>query len=476
MLIKDYLNNLIALILVSVLFNACASMGDINKLDNLYYQHHDIEKSYKYASKYANDDFLWSFQSGILAFYAQDFDKSVEYFNVAENFFEIQSDDSVFKSGFQTLTSILVGNGLFEYSGNLYESVFVNYYKALNAMMLGDYATSRVEFNRANDRQRRSKEFFASRIEEVKNAVNTNVNDYSVEISAVDKAKMQDTLDSIINTKYQNLHQFKIYDGYVNPFISYVSGIFFLTQKDFNKANDLLKEAYGVSEEKEILNDMEILESRKNNTKSLNDEDFYTWIFIEDGRSPKKVEISFDIPLFFINRKVFMFNVALPNLDKGIEFYKRYYATTDVLEKSYANAQYTGFEVSNIGGIVANEFDVSLPYIVITSLISSSYKVYLQYVLSDNFGALGGLAGAVFSKTTTNADIRISRILPLKFIALRIKNIDSIFYLFGDGKMIYNFTIDEQCKQLCLNRDNIIYLRVLQNDIITLTHIVGEVK
>lgn len=452
-------------IIIIVFFTACASNADVAKLESFYFENKNLEDSYKYAARSANRDFLWAMQSGILAMQSGDFAKSMEYFNRSEVFFEENRSEGLLYSGFKNLVTILLSNSIFDYYGNLHEAVLVNYYKAIDAIMLGDYATSRVEFNRANDRQRRAKEFFAKRIQEVNESINNGKKFSLLEMPSLDTQKTDKSIDSIYS-QYKNLDKYKAFEGYVNPMVSYLSGIFFLTQNDFNKANDLLKEAYAISQKEEVLRDLEILEQRERGQNR----EFYTWVIIEDGQIPKKYEMRIDAPLFLLNSGVFYFNLALPNLDNGRSFVEHYHIAG-------RGVRYDGFEITNIEAIVANEFSVELPYIIITSLISSSYKAYLQYFLNENFGILGSLGGAIFSLASTNADIRSPRILPLRFIVLRIKNTEGIFYVYDNRKKMYNFTLSNKCLQLCVDRDNIVYLRNAQNVIISnLTHSIGEKK
>ncbi|MDE6886567.1 MAG: hypothetical protein K2P17_05985 [Helicobacteraceae bacterium] len=507
------MQNIFLAIIFAFLFNACASMGDIEKLDNLYFQNNDISTSYNYSLKYSDDDFLWAFQSGILGLQNNDLSQSIELLDKSEAFFESVNAQNGFNIALKTLASILVSNGMFEYSGNLYEAVFINHYKALAYIMLEDYAKARVEFNRANDRQRRSRDFFANKIDEINTTIQQNKTEYSNKVSDLNMSALSSTADSIIMQHYSNLDRFRAYDGYVNPFIAYVSGIFFLTQNDFDKANDLLKQAYAISQKSEIIEDLEILESRKNRSSGdKNNTQSYTWILLEDGRIPKKDEISIDLPLFFLNKNTLFFNIALPKLDGGKVFHNNYF----IESKKYANlmqnvesrvesstyshstqniqssaesnietstyfythskAQFNGFEINNLESIISNEFSIELPYIVLTSIISSSYKAYLQNLLGEKLGILGSIGGAIFSKATSNADTRSSRILPLRFIIFRIKNQKNDFSIYGDNKLIYNFSLNEACNHLCLNTDNIIYLRILQNNTISLTHSIRRKK
>lgn len=453
---KSLLNFL--LIFTAIFFCSCASNGDIATVESLYYNSKNLQDSYHYAKNYADDDFLWATQSGILAYQTGDFDNATLFLDKGEAFYESVNGDSG-TSAFKTFASIIVSNGMFEYGGAFYESVFANHYKALNAIMKGDYASARVEFNRANDRHRRAKEHFADYITKRNESISQSISEYDAQTDNVNVNKSYDSAISIYGTQYYNLGRYKAFDGYVNPYISYLSGVFFLTQRDFDKSLDLLKEAYGITSKKAILEDIKILQSRKNRKDSST----YTWIIIEEGQIPKKEEIRLDLPLFFINANILSFNVALPILKEATPYSTHYNA------KSIRQVA-ESFEVATIAPLVANEFEIDLPYIIATSILSSSYKAYLQYLLGEKLGFFGSLAGAVFSYATTNADIRSIRILPLRFYILRFKNSFGDFSLYNGGVKLRDFHLNA-CETLCKNSDNLIYIRIIKNDIISLlTH------
>lgn len=428
----------------------------------LYYEGKSVGDSYSYSKKYADDDFLWALQSGILAYQVGEFENANEHLNGAEVFFEGVSGENAFNSGFKSFASIILSNGMFEYVGAFYESVFINHYKALNAIMSGDFQGARVEFNRANDRQRRAKDYFADYITKRDENINANKGEYSQKTQNVNLNKSYDKATEIYGAHYQNLRAYRAFEGYVNPYISYISGIFFLAQKDFDKASDLLKESYAITGQKEILGDIAILENRKRNLVSERTKS-YTWIIIEEGRIPKKEEIRFDLPLFFVNANVLSFNIALPILRESYAYSTAYNVRGGAIQDSKV------FEVADISPLVANEFELELPYIIITSLLSSSYKAYLQHLLGEKLGFLGSLAGAVFSYASTRADIRSARILPLRFFVIRTPNQNGDFALYNGSVRLQNFHFD--CEHICDKNDNIIYARIIQNDIISiLTH------
>ena len=511
----NFIKSLIFALFCALSFSACASMGDIATLEVLYYDGKNVEDSYSYAKKYADDDFLWALQSGILAYQLGESTNANEYLNGAEVFFEGTSGENAFNSGFKSFASIIISNGMFEYNGAFYESVFVNHYKALNAIMTGDFQSARVEFNRANDRQRRAKDYFSDYISKRDESISESKGEYGEKTQSVDLDKSYEKATSIYGAHYQNLRRFKAFEGYVNPYISYISGIFFLAQKDYTKAQNLLKESYAITNNKAILQDIAILEKRKRDLVAEGGK-FYTWIIIEEGRIPKKEEIRFDLPLFFLNAGVLSFNIALPVLRESYAYSTNYNVkyTQDSIGRSildeksgygrheqgnktdslwllrYARKSCgltkrvaslpdlslkdkpVAFEIADISPLVANEFNIELPYIITTALLSSSYKAYLQYALSENLGFLGALGGAIFSHFSTNADIRSVRILPLRFYALRIPNENGDFTLHNGSYKLRDFAFEmDNCTNLCAKSDNIIYLRIVQNDIISvLTH------
>lgn len=457
------IKNALAIFTIILTFNACSSFGSVETLDDIYYQNSSFEDSYSYASKYADDDFLWAFMSGILALQNSDFDNSIIFLDNAEIFFEEYSAENGFSDFGKSLASVLVSNGMFAYEPNLFEGVLLNHYKALAYMFMGDYASARVEFNRANDRTRRTKDFFSDKIARNNAQIEQNNAEYAGQINT-SQNEMLAQADSIIAQNYSNLARFRSFEGYVNPIISYISGIFFLTQNDFNKANDLLKESYGITQQKEILKDIRILNSRK---ASRNVKDYYTWLIIEDGRIANKTSFELDLPLFLLGSNALLFSVALPNLNDGSIFNYQYFANS-------STESIDAFELNTTQNLIANEFDIALPEIIITSLISSSYKAYMQHFLGEKFGFLGSLGGMIFSKITTRADIRSSRILPYRFLILRIKNKKNDISVYADDNLIYNFALDLECEDLCLKQDNLVYLRILPYEILAIKHSIGR--
>jgi hypothetical protein len=121
-----------------------------------------------------------------------------------------------------------------------------------------EFDLARVEFNRALDRQRRAKEKFNEEIRKLQaelekdqendlekdqeNGLENDQEKNSFSKSNVENPETQELLAQ----KYPNLYNFEAYPDFVNPFATYLAGVFFNLVRDHAKAVDLLKESYGM--------------------------------------------------------------------------------------------------------------------------------------------------------------------------------------------------------------------------------------
>ena len=143
-----------------ILMTACSHQGALQTFNEHYYGGEDT-KAYEYAKSQAgkDGDVLWNLQAGVSGFGSSQEDTAT-LLEQGEGLFSKYESEGLMGGLFGNVGAVLVNENVKTYRGNIYEGVLFNYYKALNAMELGDYALARVEFNRANDRQRRAKEYF----------------------------------------------------------------------------------------------------------------------------------------------------------------------------------------------------------------------------------------------------------------------------------------------------------------------------
>ena len=369
-----------------------------NKLETKDCDYKRVEEKIKDG----NDIILWGIEGGSLARNCFDYKKSNELFDKAEEEYKQNVDmDSIFDNTLEQSSSILVNNNVNEYEGNIYERIMLNTYKALNFASLGDDANARVEFNRALDRQRRAKEYYEEEIKQKKEELSQN--------NQHDKLEENKEAQDIVYKEYADLfNNFEAYPDFVNPFTTYISGIYFLLSGDSIKARDLLKESLSMdSTNEQIKSDYEL--SKKYITSLKKSKDNYAWIVYENGKGMIKNETIINVPLFLFSRNVVYSGISLPKI------FQR--------DSSYEYLDVNGersFEICNMDSVIKTEFKKRFPFILTESLVNTISKTITQKQLYDS-NALAGFLGVLYQTLTNRADVRSWTALPKNFQSLRVK-------------------------------------------------------
>jgi hypothetical protein len=115
--------------------------------------------------------------------------------------------------------------GTFDYQYTTYDGVMTNLYKAMAFLVMNDPDDARVEFNRAEDRQRRAEATFKDQIARAEAAQAPPTADYRSMM-----AKAEQSTDYASATEH--LSQLAVYTPFENPFATYLGGIFFINQPD----------------------------------------------------------------------------------------------------------------------------------------------------------------------------------------------------------------------------------------------------
>lgn len=373
-----------------------------------------------------NDVVLWGIQGGALARNCLDYAKSNELFDKAELVYKEEVDkDNVVNNTLESVSSILVNNNVTEYEGNTYEKVMLNTYKALNFASLNDKENARIEFNRALDRQRRAKEYFEN---EIKAKKETNDKEKEKNPTVTEIAANSKTQDAIYSKYSSLLNDFDAYPDFVNPFTTYVSGLYFLLSGDNSKAKDLLKESVSMNpNNKQILNDFKMSDKKLLQKNKEN----YAWIIFENGQSMVKDEIRIDLPLFLVTDKVHYTGIALPKIyERNIS-----YNYLDV------NGEKTSL-ICNMDNVIKTEFKKRFPGIVTEAVLNTVVKTFAQQQLNKETGVVGGIAGALYQGLTNKADVRSWTALPKNFQSVRVKIDDKPILIKNDkGELIKSVII-----------------------------------
>lgn len=294
-------------------------------------------------------------------------------------------------------------------------------------MLHGDMQNARVEFNRALDRQRRAKEYFKERIEKKRKKLREKEKEKreklsekeedeekAIDIPSVQAIMQKEKVNATLHKRYSNLDQFAVYPDFINPFTTYLSGLFFMLQDDYAKANTYLKETYGMIENKEVVEkDFVTVENILNKGAKPPQEN--VWVIFANGLAPEKQEWRIDLPLFVVNKKVMHAGIALPKLEPR-DPAQPYLQIQPSAEKRLRTGVLTSMD-----GVIAQEFKKEYPYIMTRAITSALFKTVAQYYAGEKFGILGSMTGAVYSGAATGTDTRMWQGLPKNFQVAQFK-------------------------------------------------------
>ncbi len=411
-----------------IIFTGCAgttpSLGKLGKSNNYEstVKTEGYEKIAKDLLKNEKDDLLWELDAGLISRYAKDFNQSIYFFDKSEA--KIKKYDKEVLAGkfLANIGATLANDTFMDYRPRIYEGIMVNTYKGMDFMSKLDNINARIEFNRALERQRRAKEFFAKEISQEKKKIEEEnkkkAQKKKVSFNKINESTNNKKTRDVIEKKYSNLFAFKPYPDFVNPFASYMSGLFFISVGDYAKATDILKETYGMIKGSEpaasyVKNDLKYAmkaASSLNRTKNRH----YLWIVFADGEGPKKVEKRFDIPLFLITKGVYYTGIALPSFKENPAAY-RYLNITN------GNKTVQTKQVASMDKVIKTEFKKRFPTIMTRAIIRTVTQTMIQYQLKERGGLMGGILGAVYQGVMNRADTRQWRMLPKDFQVARIE-------------------------------------------------------
>jgi hypothetical protein len=353
-----------------------------------------------------SEDLIWALHAGTLNYATGNDKRTVMYFDSAEKQFRDENSEGVVETAGETTGAVLVNDAVLDYEPSQYDMVYTNHYKAMSLWKMNNESAARVEFNRSAERQRRAANHFAEVItekKEIEKSEDTKQVDYSKTMSDID-LKVAETVDMTGS-------EWKPYDGYVNPAVTYANALFFMlegkSKSDFNKAADGFKRVYGMSKNAAVKTDLQMAQGlaagkSKDNYKPT------VWVIHEDGLAPKKSELRFDLPIFLLTGQPQMASYAIPKMGDGTEAFG-----------SVSIDNFTTQEVADVSKIIKAEFKEELPVIKARAAASTISKVVMQAAAAEvarqddsGAGAIFQVATMLYSLGSTSADIRTNVALP----------------------------------------------------------------
>jgi len=435
------------LLLISLSLIGCASISQKRKaqefnelfLNGKYLESANLELLDKSSEKGDASDLLITLKAASSLRFAKQLDNSSNLFDESESIIKILNEK--IELGDQ-LGAILINDAFMDYSPTEYDGVMVNTYKALNFWQQGKTDLARIEFNRALDRQRRAKIRFANEISKQKEAIRDKEKKHAN--ANISSNLKNPKIQNIISQKYSNLDEFEAYPDFVNPFTTYLAGLFFMAQGDYQKSVSLLKESYGMLKNNDIVaSDFAEVESLSNGTKADNK---YIWVIYENGLGPIKEELRIDLPIFILTNKVKYTGIALPRL-------KMRNLAHDALDiNTTDNINYKTELLCSMDNIIQAEFNKQFPFILTRAIISTAIKTTSQY-FAQKANPYAGLAVALYQLATNSADIRIWNTLPKEFHIAKIKlPSDNVIHIGIDGVYTLDINVAE-------NKNALIYIK-----------------
>ncbi|MCI6988431.1 MAG: hypothetical protein MR902_02525 [Campylobacter sp.] len=416
----------ICVVVFGIFLSGCATFSgyesDIKSYENQIYQK---DCNFQNTAKLIQNDTIYnSLKEAMRARMCGKFRLSNSLFDKVENAYKFDVDlKGPFEASTQTLSTILLNDNSIDYDGKFYERVMVNLYKALNFMSLNDFASARVELNRALHRQNIARVHYAR---EIQNAKDTLKQKYLQNIDEVS------TINSISEVK----PNFTIYADFLNPFATYFAGLFFVISGE-QKGLDLLKEASRMlPNNTQIQSDIAYFKhSRKQ--KQI-------WLIYENGMSAGLKESSITLPLFLIDNDMSFISFALPTLTLPKQSFNR------VL----LNGKEINF-ISSLDSVIATEYKNTLPLKLTKEVARAVIKASSSYALRQNNDSWSDLVAAaidIFGFATARADIRYIPTFPSNFSVVSVPNLGVARIEFGGDRDTINLNLPQ-------NKNIIIYIK-----------------
>lgn len=313
-------------------------------------------------NKADKDTVIWRLEEGAALRAAGQYQESIAAFDAAED--KINAYDEQAKVSVSKETGALLSNQAnLPYKGRDYDKVMLNAYKALDYLQLGEPDKARVEFMRAAQRQQDVEEDNRRRIEKeeakIQNLANsTNKTDVAAKNMA-DKANADTNFTQHVASDYGYLDEFKAKAIYVNPFVYYVSGLYFLTangdQSDLSRARDAFRFALGsIGDNKFIKQDLDMVDQALQGTPIPPT----TYVVFETGCAPKRDQIRIPIPLFLAGVK------DVPYVGASFPTLKKQGGQLPSLNITEAGTNETTVLLASMDSAVGQDFKNELPSII----------------------------------------------------------------------------------------------------------------
>jgi uncharacterized protein len=294
------------------------------------------------------------------------------------------------------------------YKSRIYERVMMRYYQALNYLQEGDKGRARAEIFKTRQSIEDSKQIWKKELVIAREQMKKKGVDLDKGL-AVPNDPLRNELNRIKNFVPKNFPIF------INPAALYLEALYFLrggSQKDdFEKAAFSLKQLVSIYPDNQwILEDYKLAQSHVSDTEPT------TYVFLETGRSPVRLEKRFDLPVMFFSAtsRIPYLGISLPSLKFNDQYLKDLQVSSADNSTSFRTEILADFDL-----IVSQEFEKFYSLELSRAITGAVTKAGLQYITtnsvrgeSETLRAVVGVSSGLLAQVTTRADLRSWSTLP----------------------------------------------------------------
>ena len=295
------------------------------------------------------------------------------------------------------------------YKSRIYERVMMRYYQALNYLQEGDKGRARAEIFKTRQAIEDSKQIWKKELVIAREQMKKKGVDLDKGMSVSNNDPFHIEFERIKNFVPKNFPIF------INPAALYLEALYFLrggSQKDdFEKAVFSLKQLVSIyPDNKWILEDYKLAQSLAQVTEPI------TYVFLETGRAPVRLEKRFDLPLMFFSStsRIPYLGIAMPSLKFNDKYLKDLKVSTKNPLLSVQSEILADFDI-----IVSQEFEKFYSLELSRAITGAVTKAGLQYITtnsvrgeSDTLRTIVGVSSGLLAQVTTRADLRSWSTLP----------------------------------------------------------------
>ena len=383
---------IIFIMLVSILFFACASSRDFSMVDNytlageygVAYNQLEFDKDILYSEK---DAVLYNLDKGLLLHYSGDYEQSNSSFSNAEKLIEEYYAVSIT----QTIGSYLLNDTVSDYSGEDFEDIYTNLFMAMNYIQLGEVDSAFVEIRRFNNKLKLLSSKYEALLQEIKQ-------------EAISEG--YDTSGYMVEDKTD--YEIEFYDS---AFARYISLLLYRLVGDMDSATIDRKYIETAFASQQQLYPFPIPHAVYEEFSIPQDKERMNVVFYS-GRAPEKIEDVVRIPS--LSNETYL-KLALPVLSKNPSAIASVSISATDPQGLVFNESLEVIE--SIENIVMDTFQQKQGTIYLKTLIRALAKFTTNSIFAESAeesgnGELMALFGNIFTELSEQADIRSTRYFP----------------------------------------------------------------